>query len=221
MTNPLDALQAETERTGMFLAGLTAQDWMRPTRCPPMNVRELAVHALRGAYRIVSFLQTPVSGEPQKDAVSYYRYDPVAVGVEVVDRAKVESEKRGPDADIAAEWREAWREALRAARAASGDDPVVASPLGTLRLHEYLRTRCVEVTIHSMDLRDAVGFDPDPTPEGLAATCDVLRGLLGGDVRPPGLDEVRFALTGTGREKLTDDERDLLGSRADRFPLLQ
>lgn len=221
MTEPLDALEAETQRTGAFLAGLTAEDWGRPTRCPPMNLRELALHTLRGAYRIVRFLQAPVPGEPEKDAVTYYRYDPLALGKDVVERAQIESEKRGPGADISAEWNQAWPDALRAARAASDDDPVVASPLGTIRLHEYLRTRCVEVTIHAMDLRHALDLDPNPTPAGLEAACDVLRGSLGADLRPLGMDDVRFALTGTGREKLTDAEREMLGPLADPFPLLQ
>ena len=50
-----------------------------------------------------------------------------------------------------------------------------------------------------MDLRHALGLDPDPTPGGLEATCDVFRGLLGADLRPLGMDDVRFALNGNGR----------------------
>jgi hypothetical protein len=49
----------------------------------------------------------------------------------------------------------------------------------------------------------------------------VLRGLLGADLRPLGVDEVRFALAGTGRADLTDAERGVLGPLADSFPLLQ
>lgn len=222
MTEPIDALEAEAARAQAFLAGLNADHWQRATRCPPMTVRELTVHALRGAYRIVELLATPVRDtEPEKDAVTYFRYDPVAVGVGVVSRAREESAARPPDADLAAEWAMAWKEALETARAAIGDDPVIASPLGTIRLREYLRTRCVEVTIHLMDLQHALGREPDPSPEGLEAACDVLRGLLGTDLRALDMDDVRFALVGTGRAALTAAEREMLGPLADSFPLLR
>jgi hypothetical protein len=107
------------------------------------------------------------------------------------------------------------------ARELTEANPVVRSPFGTLRLREYVRTRCVEVAIHSMDLRAALGMAPDPTPEGLEAACDVLRGLLGTDLRRLGMDEVRFALAGTGRAELSAAEREMLGPLADSFPLLQ
>jgi uncharacterized protein (TIGR03083 family) len=222
VTEPLDALGSETARAQAFLAGLSQDDWLRPTRCPPMNVRELTVHAMRGAYRITEFLAAPRRDEePQKDAVTYFRYDPVAVGVGVVSRAQEESAARAADADLAGEWEDAWRDALTTARNASEENPVVASPLGTLRLREYLRTRCVEVTVHMMDVGQALGREPDPSPEGLEAACDVLRGLLGTDLRPLGMEDERFALVGTGREELTAAEREMLGPLSDSFPLLQ
>ena len=222
MAEPIDALEAETARVGEFLDGLSPPDWGLPTRCTPLTVRELAVHAMRGAYRITQFLgEPPIDDEPQKDAVTYYRYDRAVVGAGVVSRAQAESAGRPADADLGSEWRAAWAAAIDAAGAASDDDPVVASPLGTIRLREYLRTRCVEVTIHAMDLHHALGLSPDPTPDGLEAACDVLRGLLGTDLRPLGLDDVRFALVGTGRADLTGEEREILGPLSESFPLLQ
>lgn len=221
MIDPIEAVEAETLRTGKFLAGLTSEDWRRPTRCPPLTVRELAVHALRGAYRILDTLAKPrLEGEPQKDAVTYWRYDVAEVGRGVVDRAKAESSERAPGSDIAGEWGEKWSEAIAAARAAD-DDPLVTAIPGTIRMREFFKTRCIEVGIHAMDLRDALGQDPDPSPECLEAACDVLRGLLGADLRPLGMDDVRFALVGTGRGELTAEEKAMLGPLADGFPLLQ
>jgi uncharacterized protein (TIGR03083 family) len=221
VAEPIDALEAETIRVGSFLASVQPDDWQRPTRCPPMSFREIAVHALRGAYRIREFLAAPPSGnEPEKDAVTYYGYEP-GEGAVIVQRAKQESEKRAPDADIAGEWRAAWADAIAAARTVADDDPVVVSPFGSLRLREYLKTRCVEVGIHAMDLRDALRLEPDPAPEALEVTCDVLRGILGADLRPLGVNELHFALAGTGRVQLTTDEREMLGPLSDSFPLLQ
>jgi len=219
---PIEALEAETLRTGSFLRSLSAQDWLQPTRCPPLNLRELAVHALRGAYRILDTLAAPRrEGEPEKDAITYWHYDVAQVGRGVVDRAQAESDQRAVDADIAAEWSETWVEAIAAARPALEDDPLVNAIPGTIRLNEFLKTRCIEVGIHTMDLRDALGLDPDPSPECLEAIGDVLRGLLGADLRPLGMDDVRFALVGTGRGRLTADERTMLGPLSDSFPLLQ
>jgi uncharacterized protein (TIGR03083 family) len=222
MTEPVDALEAETKRLGDLLGTLTVEDWTVPTRCPPLNVRELAVHTLRGAYRIIDTFGSPaIEGEPEKDAITYWRYDPAAVGQGVVDRAKAESEARPANADIAAEWHEAWSKALTMSRAGADDDRLIPAVPGTTRLREFLKTRCIEVTIHGMDLRHALGLDPDPTSGGLEATCDVLRGILGVDLRPLGMDDVRFALVGTGRAELSDAELQMLGPLSDSIPLLQ
>ena len=220
--DPVDALAAEAERTGAFLKGLAPGDWTKPTRCAPLDVRELAVHALRGGYRVLDSLAAPrVDGEAEKDAVTYWDYDPAVVGTGVVDRAKQESQARAPDADIAAEWLGCWARAIDAARAALDDDPLIPALPGMTRLSEFLKTRCIEVCIHTMDLRDALGLAPDPDPECLEVVCDILRGILGTDLRPRGVDEVHFALAATGRESLTDDERTMLGPLAEQFPLLQ
>ncbi len=218
---PIEALEREVERTGHFLGGLDASDWELPTRCPPLSVRELASHAARGARRILEMVSAgTVPGEPEKDAVTYFQYDPAAEGGQIVARAQAEG-AGALGLQMPGSWKSAWAEALPAARARTEENPVLQSPFGTIRLREYLRTRCVEVTIHAMDLRDALGLEPDPTPEGIEAACDVLRGLLGTDLRPLGVDDVRFALTGSGRAELGDSEREMLGPLADRFPLFQ
>jgi uncharacterized protein (TIGR03083 family) len=220
--HPRDSLSEETARVGAYIAGLSSDDWQAPTRCPPLSVRELAVHALRGAYRIIDTLSAPaLEGEPEKDAITYWRYDAAKVGKGVIDRAKAESDARPPAADISAEWREAWSRALDLAARSDEDDPLIPAVPGTIRLREFIKTRCIEVTIHGMDLRAAMGLPPDPTPGALEVVCDVLRGLLGADLRPLGMDEVHFALAGTGREDLTDAEREMLGPLSDAFPLLQ
>jgi uncharacterized protein (TIGR03083 family) len=222
MTDPADALEAETNRLGELLSSLTPEDWTQPTRCPPLNLRELAVHTLRGGYRIIdTFAAPPLEGEPEKDAVTYWRYDPAVVGTGVVERAQAESEARPAGADIAAEWRDVWTKAIALAREGAEDDRLIPAVPGTTRLREFLKTRCIEVTIHGMDLRHALGLDPDPSAAGLEAACDVLRGILGTDLRPLGMDDVRFALVGTGRAELTDGEREMLGPLSDSLPLLQ
>ncbi len=222
MIQPLDALAAETQRTAAFLDQLSGDDWERPTRCPPMDVTELTFHAFRGAGRLLEVAQRPVPGEAQIDAVQYFRYDPVAEGRGIVERAQSGAAGLTP-ADLCAAWKTQWPQAIATAQEAGAASGVmIESPFGggRLLLSEYAKTRVLEVTIHTMDLRDAVGLSPDPTEAGLTVTCDVLRGLLGADLRPLGIDDVRFALTGTGREPLDGAETELLGPLAKLFPLL-
>jgi uncharacterized protein (TIGR03083 family) len=216
----LDALSSEVTRTGEFLSTLEPTDWQRATRCPPMTVFELAVHAWRGGARILEMIESgPVDTEPEKDGVTYFQYDPADVSPGVVERAQEVAAKHDPSR-FAAEWTMGWDEALAAAAPLLSGDPVLKGIFGLMHLSEYLRTRIVEVTIHAMDLRDALGLAPDPTPKALEATCDVLRGLLGTDARTLGIDDQRFALVGTGRASLDERERDALGPLADNFPLL-
>ena len=215
----LDALRRETERTGAFLATLHEEDWARPTRCVPLTVLQLSAHTLRGAMRIDEMLTNgPVEGEAEKDGETYFRYDP-AFGATVVQRAIEASEDLDPSSAAAA-WTRTWSNVLdRAEQDLATDDRLYRSIFGIIRLSEYLRTRVVEVTVHTMDLRDALGLAPDPSAEGLRVTCDVLRGLLGADTIALGIDEVHFALAGTGRARLGDADRTALGPLADHFPL--
>lgn len=74
------------------------------------------------------------------------------------------------------------------------------------------RTLAVEATVHHLDLR--LGH---PSEEGIAETRRVLDGLL---ARPaPIKDSVRYALIGTGRESVTEEEAQALGVDVERLPL--
>lgn len=218
----VDALRAEAARAGEFLKSLPAQDFARQTRCPPMNVHELAAHVLRGAQRIEEMIAAgPVDEQPETDGVTYFQYDPAAIGPGVVLRAR-EAASTFPVAGLPSRWQETWKRSLDLADGElSENDPVLRNVFGGLmKLGEYLRTRAVEVVIHHMDLRDALGLDPDPDPEALDVVCGVLSGLLGTDPRRLGMDAVRFALLGTGRAILGDDESRMLGPLADALPVI-
>jgi uncharacterized protein (TIGR03083 family) len=213
----VDALAREVGSVGQLLHTLKPKQWELPTRCPPLTVRELTAHMLRGAVRIEEMLDKgPVDAEPEKDSVTYFSYDP-GEGEVIVKRAQEAAVAFPPD--LARAWDLEWTKALQRARTNMGDDPVLQNVFGLIRLTEYLKTRCVEVAIHHMDVDDALGKKPHPDPGALEITGDVLRGLLGTDLRPLGVDDVRFALIGTGRAPLNDDERRMLGPLAEKFTL--
>jgi len=210
------ALAREVGSVGQLLHTLKPKQWEQPTRCPPMNVRELAAHTLRGAVRIEEMLDAgPVDAEPERDGITYFQS--VTVSGEIVKRAQ-EASAAFPQ-DLARAWDLEWTKGLQRARMYVNEDPVLRNVYGLIRLTEYLKTRCVEAVIHHMDLDDALGRKPHPDREALEITGDILRGLLGTDLRPVGVDDVRFALIGTGRAPLNDDERQMLGPLAQRFPL--
>lgn len=216
----LEALSAECERTGAFFDGLDADDWHQPTRCPPLSLFQLGVHAYRGSRRIVEMIDAgPRTDEAEKSAITYFQYDTVAEGPVIVQRAQEASQDFRP-VTFAGTWQAGWSEALAKAAPALAIDQVYNTVFGRMHLSEYLKTRVVEVTIHAMDMRHALNLSPDPTAGGLTVCCDVLRGLLGADVRPLGIDDVRFAETATGRATLDDAERDILGPLAALFPVL-
>jgi uncharacterized protein (TIGR03083 family) len=214
----VDALAREVGRVSKLLHSLKPADWERPTRCPPLTVRELASHMLRGAGRIQEMIDAgPVDTEPERDGVTYFQFDSASEAPVIAKRAQEASEAF--PSDLAKAWDTEWTKALQRAREHLEEDPVYQTVFGLMRLSEYLRTRCVEVGIHHMDLDDALGKDPHPDPGALEITGDVLRGLLGTDLRRLGMDDVRFALVGTGRAQLNDDEREVLGPLAEKFPL--
>ncbi|HEX9713528.1 MAG TPA: maleylpyruvate isomerase family mycothiol-dependent enzyme [Actinomycetota bacterium] len=217
----VEALAREVGGVGKALRKLTAAEWDAPTRCEPMTVAELLAHVTRGGERIVSMLEHgPVDSEPEKDAVTYFQYDPDEAGPGIVARAAEEAAGKTPEQLITA-WDTSWSKGLREARAALTHDPVLPGVFGLMRLSEYLKTRVVEVTVHHLDLDDAIGRAYHPDPEALEIVGDVLRGLLGTDLRPVGIDDLRFALTGTGRAHLDETERVHLGPLAERFPLFR
>jgi uncharacterized protein (TIGR03083 family) len=57
------------------------------------------------------------------------------------------------------------------------DDFILATPVGGMRLIDYLPTRTFELIIHTMDLAKAVGIDAKPPENGMAATLEIL-GLI-------------------------------------------
>lgn len=54
------------------------------------------------------------------------------------------------------------------------DDHIMATPVGGIRLIDYLPTRTFELIIHTMDLAKAVGVDSAPPDRGMETTLGIL-----------------------------------------------
>ncbi|MGH2793604.1 MAG: hypothetical protein ACRDKG_04800, partial [Actinomycetota bacterium] len=126
-----------------------------------------------------------------------------------------------PAGPLADRWSTAVDRCVDLLRVATAEgDPVVRPGDNPILLSDYAATRVLEVTIHTMDVLDAFGFAPDPSPEGLAVTLGILTRRLGADPLAMGFDGADFAVLSTGRRPLTDDDRSRLGAAVERLPLL-
>ena len=217
----LDALRLECELVSENVLGLSEERFELPTRCTEWNVKELLAHMFRDLEQIVVVLAERASGDPDADAVSYWRrYDPVVDGRSISDRARARAAAYRRGHELAIVWDDMWRHVLELAE---GEPPaLVVSTWGPrMTLDHYLRTRALEITVHGMDLAEALDLDPWTTPEGAGLSTDILAGLLGDQPTPDlGWGDLTFIEKGTGRQPLTVGERGMLGPLADGFPLL-
>jgi uncharacterized protein (TIGR03083 family) len=222
MVHPVEALHGECELVSQLALGLLEEDFAKPTRLPAWSVKELLGHMTHGIERIGVYLDAPAPPAADADSVTYWtRYDPVTDSSAVADRGKAVAAKHGSGQQLAAAWDETWR---RNVGRAGTEDPsrlvqVVWGP--ALTLEEYLKTRVLETAVHRMDMENALGLKGWGTDDAISIVDEILVGLLE-DEPPTELewDAVDFIDTGTGRRELTDQEREILGELADRFPLL-
>jgi uncharacterized protein (TIGR03083 family) len=216
----LAALREECECISQAVLGLAEDQFQRSTRCTAWDVNGLLAHLFREVQRISTALAQPPAPRLDADAVSYWRrYDPAANARRTVERVRQVMAGYGGGAKLAAAFDHAWRTALDAAAAADPARPTRSwEPL--LTFEEFLKTRLVELTVHGLDLAHALGCPPWASQQGLGVTRAVLEGLLGAPL-PEGLawDEITLVEKGTGRQLLSEPERDRLGPLAERFPL--
>lgn len=221
VADPLDALRAECEEVSKVAGSLGEDDFVRPTRCTAWNVKELLGHIYRDIDRINTALAQPAPDQATHDSVSYWRsYDPAVDAPDIADRAKERANLYPTGQALVEAWDELWPRTLVTAGKADRSRIVVTwGPATTF--DEYLKTRVLEITVHRMDLEDALGRKGWGTDLAVSIVDDILEGLLGEE--PPSdleWDVVDFIEIGTGRRQLTEEERTLLGPLAGLFPLL-
>jgi uncharacterized protein (TIGR03083 family) len=225
-TDPIVALREECAEVSAIGARLDDPDFARPTRCPLWNLKELIGHLYRDVDRINQALDNPAPPEETHDSITYFRsYDPTPGGADatgVAERSKEVAARYATGRDLVDAWNELWPRTLD--RAAEADPSRLVVTFGpALTFEEYLKTRVLEVTVHRMDVEDALGVRGWGTDSAVSIVDDILVGLLG--TEPPrslDWDVVDFIETGTGRRELTDEERTKLGVRlAKRFPLFR
>jgi uncharacterized protein (TIGR03083 family) len=219
--DPLEALREECEEVSRIVLALSGEDFSRPTRCTAWNVKELLGHMHWALNRVDRYLAEPPPQTSDSDSVSYWRgYDRVGDAAAIAGRAAKLAASYATGNQLASAWDEMWRRVVQSAGGADRSR-ILATWGPRLSLDEFLKTQVLEITVHRMDLEAALGRKGWGTDRAISIVDDILEGLLG--EQPPSdleWDVVDFIETGTGRRTLSDEEREVLGALADRFPLL-
>ena len=228
----LDALDAVYRNVTAVAGGLGEADLMRPSRCAGWAVADVLYHELLDARRALRTFASPADGPPDCDDVSYWTdYAPGGAsgdGASTGDARAYAEESAAharyvriaaaayPPGALAWEWSETAAAAVRAGRACGHQ--AVTTQGHVLTVADFAATLAVEAAVHYLDLTVALPDAPAPEPASLALVRRVLAGLLGAPL-PASWDDVTAALKGTGRDPLTEADRQALGLSASRFPL--
>ena len=212
---------AQVEVLAETVAGLSDADLVAATRCAGWLVAHLLVHVRLGLSEHATSFAEPAGPDepPNRDYVSYWQDFPVAT--EPITFATVRWHWANASTySLASEFRRHFADTARAAAGMSRQ-----APAGSFRFQEHVMAAedilamwTVEWVVHQLDLTAQLPGRPGPLPEALELTTRTLDGLLGDGSRPSSWDDVAYALKGTGRVPLDAPERELLGSRAMRYP---
>jgi hypothetical protein len=218
MPDPVSLLGRAYRELSAVLSSLTVEEGFEPTGCQGWTAVDLGFHLLSDARRALVALHTPATGPPGTTAVDYWTaWRPPEPGDdEELWSTRIAASVHGGLPGIAGRYAETSAAVLVAAGRASLAD-VVGTQGRTLTVADLLSTLTVEAAVHHLDL--VVRLDaPGPSAEPLAEVRRVLEGLLGAGL-PERWDDVTAARRGTGRERLTAEDRLQLGPGARRFPL--
>ena len=215
------ALRAQCEVISRVLSNLPEQEFARPTRLQPWDVRHLVAHLYRDLERVPHALQERGPAmRADTDVVTYWHYDRIENAARTQARADLIAGSYDSDAALARAFDTMQQRAVSLLDNAD-PDVVIRTWAPVMRVDDFAATRVVEVTIHGLDLGQALQRRLDTDDDALAITSDVLSGLLAAPL-PPKLawDRTTWIEKGSGRISLTPAERAALGGLADAFPLL-
>jgi uncharacterized protein (TIGR03083 family) len=203
----IDTLAAIYDDITEHVSRLGQAELSRPSRCAGWTVGDVLYHQLLDARRALVTFASPGTGAPDVDDVTYWRgFQPGGEDNDAHARHVRAVAAAYSDGMLGREWRTTSAAAVRAARTCQYD--LVTTQGHVLRTRDFVSTLVFEATVHHLDM---TGLPPDAG--ALRVVRGVLDGLLGGTAE---WDDRTYALKGTGREPLTDEERAVHG---DRIPL--
>lgn len=202
------------------VAGLSDEDFERPSGCAGWLVRDLACHLVIDAQDVLITLVTPAATEPTADAVTYWDVaDEPPTGEDPLDAliprlAAAYGEPRWLKFHLDDVGSAAGRAAGLADRAAR-----VSTQGKVLTVADFLSAYVLEWTLHHLDLVAYLPSVAGPSAEALAATRTLLEGIAGAAF-PASFSDTDALLVGTGRRAASGAEKEALGELAAKVPLI-
>lgn len=214
-----DAFVDAFNAVGHVVESLSDEQLLLPSRCRGWAICDVVCHLHIGVQDVLVALAETTDEQPGTDYVSYWReWNPGGDGALAHARfvRLVASAYREPTG-LVAHFETTRSAAVR--RAQDIDLEVnVAFQGKVLPVGDFLATFAVEGAVHHLDLAVELSHAERPASSALALVRATLDGLVGAPVEI-GWNDEQYALKGTGRLPLTENERSILGSAADRFPL--
>ncbi|CAL9671654.1 hypothetical protein SUDANB9_07488 [Streptomyces sp. enrichment culture] len=199
------------------VAGLSDEDFARPSGCAGWLVRDLVCHLVIDAQDVLITLATPTAEAPTRDAVTYWQVVEPPTGEDPLDalivRLAAAYEQPGL---LKFHLDDVGSAAGRAARLA---DPTgrVGTQGQVLTAGDYLSAYVLEWSLHHLDLIAHLPEAAPPPREGLRHARELLEGVVGADF-PASLSDRDALRIGTGRRAPTPAETTALGPLATRLP---
>jgi uncharacterized protein (TIGR03083 family) len=228
-------IRADADALVASLTSLPPAAFDGPTPCAAWDVRHLVAHLYRDFERLPESSAARTTALADTDEISYWRYDRATNQQQSQDRATLIASRFKSPARLVTALAEMIDSALTLARSEPQAPPRnIRLPWGpVISFDDLLRTRWVELVVHSLDLADALDAPPTPSPAGLAFTARVLDTLatLAGSEPESGQasavslrgwpDAAHYIRVMTGRRRLGADDLALIGpDLVDRLPLI-
>jgi hypothetical protein len=216
--DPVRLLSGTYRELSAVLSSLSVEEGFEPTGCAGWTAVDLGFHLLSDARRALVALHTTADGPTDTTAVDYWvAWRPPEPGdEEELWSTRIAASAHGGLVPIAARYAETTA-AVEVAAGWVRPGDLVRTQGRTLTVAHLLSTLTVEAAVHHLDL--VLRLDrPGPSAESLAEVRRVLEGLFGGQL-PDRWDDATAARRGTGRERLTAEDRLELGPGARGFPL--
>ncbi|ETW93922.1 MAG: hypothetical protein ETSY2_50555, partial [Candidatus Entotheonella gemina] len=157
------------------------------------TVRDLVGHTNRALLTVETYLGQPAAVVEVERPADYF----IRARAALADPAAVAARGREAGQALGADPVTAVRETAERVLAKVGgavDDACLTTPVGGMRLIDYLPTRVFELTVHTLDLSAAISV-PVTLPEGAAAlTLDLVADLVAS--RPDRVAPLLLAATG-------------------------